>query len=125
MEEFLRIGAFCRRFNIAASTVRYYIHRGILIPETRNGQYLFSESCIQDMQQIMELKELRFSLDEIHGLLTLRRKFNLPQKADAESYLHMLYLQKERLTQQLENARRQEVLLDQIQQELTESSSGQ
>ena len=125
MEEFLRIGAFCRRFNIAASTVRYYIHRGILIPETRNGQYLFSESCIQDMQQIMELKELRFSLDEIHGLLTLRRKFNLTQKADAESYLHMLYLQKERLTQQLENARRQEVLLDQIQQELTESSSGQ
>ena len=125
MEEFLRIGAFCRRFNIAASTVRYYIHRGILIPETRNGQYLFSESCIQDMQQIMELKELRFSLDEIHGLLTLRRKFNLAQKADAESYLHMLYLQKERLTQQLENARRQEVLLDQIQQELTESSSGQ
>lgn len=125
MEEFLRIGAFCRRFNIAASTVRYYIHRGILIPETRNRQYLFSESCIQDMQQIMELKELRFSLDEIHGLLTLRRKFNLAQKADAESYLHMLYLQKERLTQQLENARRQEVLLDQIQQELTESSSGQ
>ena len=57
MEELLRIGAFCKRFHIAASTVRYYIHRGILIPETRNGQYLFSESCVQDMQQIMELKE--------------------------------------------------------------------
>lgn len=125
MEEFLRIGAFCRRFNIAASTVRYYIHRGILIPETRNGQYLFSESCVQDMQQIMELKELLFSLDEIHGLLTLRRKFNLAQKEDADSYLHMLYRQKERLAQQLENARRQEALLDQIQQELMGSSSGQ
>ena len=125
MEEFLRIGAFCRRFNIAASTVRYYIPRGILIPESRNGQYLFSESCVQDMQQIMELKELRFSLDEIHGLLTLRRKFNLAQKEDADSYLHMLYRQKERLAQQLENARRQEALLDQIQQELMGSSSGQ
>ena len=125
MEEFLRIGAFCRRFNIAASTVRYYIHRGILIPEPRNGQYLFFESCVQDMQQIMELKELRFSLDEIHGLLTLRRKFNLAQKEDADSYLHMLYRQKERLAQQLENARRQEALLDQIQQELMGSSSGQ
>ena len=125
MEEFLRIGAFCRRFNIAASTVRYYIHRGILVPETRNAQYLFSGSCVQDIQQIMELKELRFSLDEIHGLLTLRRKFNLAQKEDADSYLHMLYRQKERLAQQLENARRQEALLDQTQQELMGSSSGQ
>lgn len=64
-------------------------------------------------------------MDEIHGLLTLRRKFNLAQKEDADSYLHMLYRQKERLAQQLENARRQEALLDQIQQELMGSSSGQ
>ena len=77
------------------------------------------------MQQIMELKELRFSLDEIHGLLTLRRKFNLAQKADADSYLRILYQQKERLAQQLEASRRQKALLTQIQQELTGSSSGQ
>ena len=125
MEELLRIGAFCKRFHIPASPVPYYIPRRLLIPETRNGQYLFSESCVQDMQQIMELKELRFSLDEIHGLLTLRRKFNLAQKADADSYLRILYQQKERLAQQLEASRRQKALLTQIQQELTGSSSGQ
>lgn len=80
MEESLRIGAFCKKFGVSASTVRYYIHYGILIPETRNGQFLFSKSCVQDMAQIMELKELQFSLEEIHSLLTLRRKFNLAKK---------------------------------------------
>lgn len=125
MEQSLRIGAFCKKFGVSASTVRYYIHRGILIPETRNGQFLFPESCVQDMRQIMELKELRFSLEEIHSLLTLRRKFNLAQKEDADSYLRLLHRQKERLTEQLEKARQQEVLLGQIRKELIPSSSGQ
>ena len=102
MEESLRIGAFCKKFGVSASTVRYYIHYGILIPETRNGQFLFSKSCVQDMAQIMELKELQFSLEEIHSLLTLRRKFNLAKKEGADSYLHLLNRQKERLTERLE-----------------------
>lgn len=125
MEQSLRIGAFCKKFGVSASTIRYYIHRGILIPETRNGQYLFPESCIQDMREIMELKDLRFSLEEIHSLLTLRRKFNLAQKADADSYLHLLHRQRERLTEQLEKARQQEALLEQIRRDLIPSSSGQ
>ncbi len=125
MEESLRIGAFCKKFGVSASTVRYYVHYGILIPETRNGQFLFSKSCVQDMAQIMELKELQFSLEEIHSLLTLRRKFNLAKKEDADSYLHLLNRQKERLTERLEKTRQQEALLEQIQKELISSTSDQ
>ena len=125
MEESLRIGAFCKIFGVSASTVRYYIHYGILIPETRNGQFLFSKSCVQDMAQIMELKELQFSLEEIHSLLTLRRKFNLAKKEGADSYLHLLNRQKERLTERLEKTRQQEALFAQIQKELISSTSGQ
>lgn len=121
----MRIGEFCKQFNVSASTVRYYIHRGMLIPEIHNRQYLFSENCNQDMQKIIELKALRFSLDEIHRLLTLHRKFNLAQKADAESYLYMLYQQKKRLTRLLERSYRQEALLKQIQEELMLSSTDQ
>ena len=125
MEESLRIGAFCKKFGVSASTVRYYIHYGILIPETRNGQFLFSKSCVQDMAQIMELKELQFSLEEIHSLLTLRRKFNLAKKEDADSYLHLLNRQKERLTERLEKTIQQAALLEQIQKELISSTSDQ
>ena len=125
MVECLRIGAFCKNFGVSASTVRYYIHYGILIPETRNGQFLFSKSCVQDMAQIMELKELQFSLEEIHSLLTLRRKFNLAKKEGADSYLHLLNRQKERLTERLEKTKQQEALLEQIQKELISSTSDQ
>ena len=88
MEESLRIGAFCKKFGVSASTVRYYIQ-------------------------------------EIHSLLTLRRKFNLAKKEDADSYLHLLNRQKERLTERLEKTRQQEALLEQIQKELISSTSDQ
>ncbi|MEA4942588.1 MAG: MerR family transcriptional regulator [Oscillibacter sp.] len=124
MDEVLRISAFARRFGVPTSTVRYYIQRGILVPEVQNGQYLFSESCAQDMRRVMEFKELRFSLEDILGLLTQQRKFNLAQEHDVEAYLLLLRGQKTRLKKQLEEADEQESLLNQLERELTSASSG-
>jgi len=85
----MRIGEFSKRFDIPTSTIRYYIQLGLLITEKRNGQHLFNELCVKDMTQIMEWKRLRFSLEDIHELLTFRRKYIYPQNEDMESYLKL------------------------------------
>ena len=118
MSKMLRIGAFAKRFNVPASTIRYYIQRGILVPEVQNSQYLFSESCVQDMKRVLEFKEMQFSLEDIHELLTQQRKFNFEQEDDAEPYLQLLYRQKDHLKQELNEAGRRVFLLDQLKREL-------
>lgn len=117
MSKMLRIGAFAKQFNVPASTIRYYIQRGILVPEVQNSQYLFSESCVQDMKQVLEFKEMQFSLEDIHALLTQKRKFNFAQENDAEPYLQLLYQQEDRLKQKLNEAGLRVLLLDQLKKE--------
>lgn len=95
----MRIGEFSKRFNLPTSTIRYYIQLGLLITEKRNGQHLFNESCLKDMTQIMEWKSMRFSLEDIHELLTFWRKFNYPLYEDKESYLKLFLDQRQGIIQ--------------------------
>ncbi len=128
METLMRIGAFAKRFGVPQSTVRYYIQRGILIPEKRNGQHLFPESCINDMERVMEFKSLLFSLDNILELLTLHRKFNLSQKSDVDAYMRLLIQHKDYLQEELSTAVKQEERLRQMEamvRSITASSSVQ
>ena len=75
MKQFMRIGAFAKKFGVPISTVRYYIQRGFIIPEIKNGQFLFDEYSIGDMNRIDAWKHMRFSLNEIHELISLYRKY--------------------------------------------------
>ena len=125
MSSEMRIGIFAKKFGIPVSTVRYYIQLGILVPESRNGQYIFSDKCVQDMERVMEYRELRFSLLDIHELLTLQRKFTLSQPEDRNAYLALLYQQRERLIRALETNQQQEHLLKQLEREITPYSTAQ
>ena len=123
METLMRIGSFARRFGVPQSTIRYYIQRGILIPEKRNGQHLFPESCISDMERVMEFKKLQFSLDDILELLTLHRKFNLSQKSDVDAYMLLLSQHKEQLQEELAAVMEQEKRLRQMETDTIRKSS--
>lgn len=116
MSEIIRIGAFAKRFNVPASTVRYYIQRGILVPESRNGQYLFSAKSISDMEQVVNFKSMRFTLDDIHELLTQMRKFNFAQGDDIAPFLSLLYKQRKRLSDELNELHQQKAHLEQLKQ---------
>lgn len=69
----MKIGEFCRRFGVTPSSVRYYVREGLLIPDEKNHQYVFTPSCMTDIALIMELKEFCFTLSEIHETLSLHR----------------------------------------------------
>lgn len=68
----MRIGEFSKKNNITIETVRHYIDLGILIPYKKGGQYDFDESNQNDLDKILELKSLGFTLNEIKSILTYK-----------------------------------------------------
>ncbi len=85
----MKIGKFAKNFNIPISTVRYYIDMGVLIPNKNNSQYIFTLNDLTEMEIILELKGLRFSLDEIRDFLQILRLYD---NRDVDMYTHLLNL---------------------------------
>ena len=64
----LKIGDFAKIFDISIKTVRYYESVGLIIPayiDIYTGYRYFNEENIKRMEEIISLKELGFSLEEI------------------------------------------------------------
>ncbi len=69
----VRIGAFARRAQLSADTIRYYERVGLLQPPTRaaNGYRAYGEADLRRVQFIRRAKLLGLSLEEIGTLLGL------------------------------------------------------
>lgn len=64
----IKIGDFAKIFNISIKTVRYYESIGLIIPayvDVYSGYRYFNEENAKRMEEILALKELGFSLEEI------------------------------------------------------------
>lgn len=96
----MRIGEIAKTVDIPVNSVRYYINMGLLIPQNKNKQYIFNNEDLEDLKLILKLKALRFSLNDIHKILSLNRISNLSDRGDIEDYLQFFMEQKELLTQE-------------------------
>ena len=80
----MRIGKVSELYHISVDNLYYYINYGLLVPPRPKGQYLFDQATLKDLEWILELKELDFSLREIHIILSLRRVSGLADAQDVE-----------------------------------------
>ncbi|MGI5823960.1 MAG: MerR family transcriptional regulator [Bacillota bacterium] len=96
----MRIGEIAKRVNIPVNSVRYYINMGLLVPQNKNKQYIFNDDDLKDLELIIKLKSLHFSLNDIHKILSLSRVSNLNDRGDIEDYLKFFLEQKDRLVQE-------------------------
>lgn len=69
----MRIGQFAKAHNIPLDTIRYYLDIELLVAEKRGGQYYFAETDSKDIEMILRLKGMNFSLSEIQRLLAVQR----------------------------------------------------
>ncbi len=69
----MKIGTFAKKFNLNASTIRFYINNGLLTPIREGGQYTFDKECVSDMEKILKYKRYYFSLEEIQLLFFLEK----------------------------------------------------
>ena len=66
----IKIGDFANLFNVSIKTVRYYESMGLIVPkyvDIYTGYRYFDEENIKVMQEILALKKLGFTLEEIHN----------------------------------------------------------
>ena len=80
----LRIGQVSKKYNISVDNLYYYINYGLLVPQRPKGQYVFDQQTLGDLELILELKGMNFSLKEIHRVLSLYRISGLAVNQDIE-----------------------------------------
>lgn len=87
----LLIGEFAARAAVTVRTIRYYDQVGLLSPValSESGQRLYSEAQLVELQQILALKLLGFSLAEIRRCL----------RADPQDFIRSLAAQKAMLAE--------------------------
>jgi len=90
----VKIGEFSDLFGLAPETVRYYVNKGLLVPVSKNERYDFDNVDVDDMRLLMKLKSFRFSLSEIHRIMSLRRLSNFDSKKELMDYIDILNHQK-------------------------------
>lgn len=91
----VKVGQVSRDYGIPIDTINYYVKLGLLAPPQKGGQRNFDKKTVEDLELILELKELYFSLNEIHRILSLIRISDLASKQDAEELI-ALYIEKKR-----------------------------
>ncbi len=92
MGKYFRVGNFANRAGISIRTLRYYDQIGLLEPSahSESGQRLYTELDYARLQQILTLKLIGLSLEEIRQLLT----------TDLAGIEYLLERQKQALEQQ-------------------------
>lgn len=58
----MRIGKVSKEYHISIDNLHYYIKYGLLVPPKPKGQYFFDETTLKDLEWILALKKLDFSL---------------------------------------------------------------
>lgn len=80
----MRIGKVSEKYGISIDNLHYYINYGLLVPPKPKGQYVFDDATLKDLEWILNLKKLDFSLREIHIILSLKRVSNFAHAQDLE-----------------------------------------
>ena len=86
----MKIGEFSKKHNITHDTVRHYIDMGLLIPKKEGHHYKFDETHNEDIREIIEFKNLDFSLLEIQKMLNFNRLAGRSNKEFINYYLSVL-----------------------------------
>lgn len=93
--EGMKIGQVAQRYGISRDNLYYYINYGLLVPPRIDKQYVFDDETLSDLERILELKDLGFTLAEIHRILSLFRISDM-EKTGFREELRVIYAKRRR-----------------------------
>jgi MerR family transcriptional regulator, thiopeptide resistance regulator len=103
-KEYWKIGELANQTGLTVRALHHYDHKGLLHPSdsSESGHRLYTKEDIAKLQQVVSLKQMGFSLEQIKSLM----------ESDTYNALEVLRIQMERLE---EHIRSQEQLHDRLQ----------
>lgn len=117
----MKIKEFSNKFNLSYDTIRYYMKLNLINPQKSGGHYEFDLEVQEDMKEILNLKKMEFSLEEIKEILSFKRIGRL-SNYQKNSYYQNLYQDKikmiEKRIMELKNAKKAlSIYLERLQEE--------
>jgi DNA-binding transcriptional MerR regulator len=82
----MKIGKFAESNDLSIDTIRHYMELGLIVPEKRGGQYDFNEKCQKDINEVLELKNMGFKLNEIKTIFLFKTIGKLTPYQEDEYY---------------------------------------
>src|SRR5699024_2349545 len=92
-------------------------HYGLLVPPRPKGQYVFDEATCKDLEWILELKDLDFSLREIHILLSLKRVSGF---ADSQDMIELREIYKNKRHLCLQEVEHKKAVIEKLEKKIRE-----
>lgn len=88
--ENMKISAFAKEYGLNKTTIRYYTQIKLLLPNIEGTYPDYNALCHQDMKEVLELKSMSFTIEEIVKIKIIRR-FYLFQDDEESSELKKMF----------------------------------
>jgi len=82
----MKIGKFAETNQLSIDTIRHYMELGLIVPEKRGGQYYFDEKSQNHLNEVISLKNMGFSLNEVKTIFLFRSFGKLTPYQEDEYY---------------------------------------
>jgi len=99
----MKISEFANEFGVSNDTVRYYMELNLLTPQKKGGHYFYDKKCKTQMEDLLELKEMGFSLKEIKNIFYFKRMGKLTSYQKNKYYQQLYQDKEEELKEEIAN----------------------
>lgn len=98
----MKIGEFAKKYGLKKSSIRYYTDKKLLYPKMNAGFYDYDDTCERDIKDIIEYKDLGFSLEDIFYIVSYKRFSGPLVRNELEIILNILDNKKEEIKNEIE-----------------------